>query len=67
MPRDGGAALKSKKKKKKKQTNKQRLVLLFLLFAFLGPHLQRMEVPWLGVQSELQLPACTAATATPDP
>ena len=26
-----------------------------------------MEVPRLGVESELQLPAYTAATATPDP
>ena len=25
-----------------------------------------MEVPRLGVESELQLPACTTATATPD-
>ena len=33
---------------------------------FLGPHPQYMEVPSLGVQSELQLPAYTTATATPD-
>ena len=26
-----------------------------------------MEVPGLGVESELQLPACATATATPDP
>ena len=26
-------------------------------FVFLGPHLQHMEVPKLGVKSELQLPA----------
>ena len=26
-----------------------------------------MEVPRLGVESELQLPAYTTATATPDP
>ena len=38
-----------------------------LFFVFLGPHLQPMEVPRLGVESELQLPACTTATATPDP
>ena len=31
---------------------------------FLGPHLQHMEVPRLGVESELQLPAYTTATAT---
>ena len=35
-------------------------------FFFLGPHLWHMEVPRLGVQSELQLPAYTTATATPD-
>ena len=35
-------------------------------FAFLGPHLWHMEVPRLGVESELQLPAYTAATATSD-
>ena len=38
-----------------------------LLFLFLGPHLRHMEVPRLGVQSELQLPAYTTATATQDP
>ena len=31
------------------------------------PDLQHMEVPRLGAESELQLPACTTATATPDP
>ena len=45
------------------------LVFHFLFFVgffvFSGP--QPMEVPRLGVQSELQLPAYTAATATPDP
>ena len=32
------------------------VVLLFalsFLFVFLGPHLQHMEIPWLGVQLEL--------------
>ena len=29
--------------------------------------MQPMEVPWLGVESELQLLAYAAATATPDP
>ena len=37
------------------------------IFVFLGPHLRHMEVPRLGVQSELQLPAYATATATPDP
>ena len=33
---------------------------------FLGPHLKHMKVPRLGVESELQLPAYTTATATRD-
>ena len=36
-------------------------------FCFLGPHLQHMEVPGLGVKSDLQPPAHTTATATRDP
>ena len=39
---------------------------LIILFWFLGLHLWHMEVPRLGVKSELQLPAYTTATATPD-
>ena len=39
----------------------------FFFFAFSGPHQQHMEVPRLGVQSELQLPAYTTTTATRDP
>ena len=40
----------------------------FFVFVFccLGPHPRHMEVPRLGVESELQLPACVTATATPD-
>jgi len=34
---------------------------------FLRLHLQHMDVPRLGVQSELLLPAYTRATAMPDP
>ena len=37
------------------------------IFFFLGPHLWHMEVPALGVESELQLPDYTTATATWDP
>ena len=33
------------------------------IFFFLGPYLQHMEVPGPGVESELQLPAYTTATA----
>ena len=43
------------------------LFYFILFFGFLGPHLRHMEVPRLGVESELQLPAYTTATATPDP
>ena len=40
---------------------------LFLLFyfLFLGPHLQHIEVPRLGVKSELQLPAYTTQPQHP--
>ena len=42
---------------------------LLFIFVFLGPHLWHMEVPRLGVKSELQPPAYAIATATamPDP
>ena len=38
-----------------------------LFFFFLGLHPWHMEVPRLGIESELQLSAYTTATATPDP
>ena len=38
----------------------------FFFFCFLEPPLQHMEVPRLGVESELQLLVYTTATATPD-
>ena len=37
------------------------------LFVFLGPHLRHMEVPRLGMESELQPLAYATATATKDP
>ena len=40
--------------------------ILVLLFCFLGPHTRHIEVRSLGVKSELQLPAYTTDTATPD-
>ena len=40
---------------------------VYFTFAFLGPQSQHMEVPGLGVESELQLLAHTTATAIPDP
>ena len=36
-------------------------------FAFSGPHIWHTEVPKLGVESELKLPAYTTATASRDP
>ena len=41
-------------------------VCLFVFLSFLGPLLRHMEVPRLGVKSELWLPASTRATATWD-
>ena len=43
-------------------------LFIFILYIFiLGPHPWHMEVPRLGIQSELQLPAYITATAMPDP
>ena len=39
----------------------------FVFFLFLGPYLQHMEVPRLGVELKIHLPAYTTATATWDP
>ena len=39
----------------------------FFFFNFLGPHSRHMEVPRLGVKSELQLQAYATATETWDP
>ena len=46
-----------------------RIARFFVLFCycFLGRHLRHMEVPRLGAESDLQLPAYTIATATHDP
>ena len=43
------------------------LCIYLFIFDFLGLHLRHMEVPRLGVESELHLPAYTTATAMPDP
>ena len=40
---------------------------LSFFYCFLRPYPQHMEVPKLGVQLELQLPAYITATARPDP
>ena len=42
-------------------------IYLFLFFVFLGPHSKYMDVPRLGVEWELELPAYTTATAMRDP
>ena len=47
--------------------NISQLFFCFVLFCFLGLHLWHTEVPWLGVESELQLPAYSTATVTRDP
>ena len=39
---------------------------IHLCICFLGPHLRHMDIPRPGVESELQLPAYTTATATRD-
>ena len=41
--------------------------LFFFFFVLLGLHPWHMEVPRLGFELELQLPAYTTATAMPDP
>ena len=48
-------------------SKKAGLFSLLFFFCFLGPHPRHMEAPILGVESELQLPACSIATATLDP
>ena len=42
-------------------------LFLFIYFCCLGPHPEHMEVPRLGVESALQLPAYATATALQDP
>ena len=41
--------------------------IYIFFFSFLQLHLQHMEVPRLGVKSELQLQSCATAMAIPDP
>ena len=42
-------------------------LLRVFFFFFLRLHLQHLEVPRLGAESELQLPAYSTATAMPNP
>ena len=68
--RDGARLLpKQSRDKSILQRRKQRLrevKLIFFSAFFLGLHPLHLEVPRLGVESELQLPAYARATATPD-
>ena len=48
-------------------TAKATWLLIYLFLFFLGPQVWHMEVPRLGVESELQLPAYATATAILDP
>ena len=41
-------------------------IIIIIIICFLGLHPWQMEVPRLGVESELQLPAYSTATAGPD-
>ena len=59
--------IKNEKGKKVEKRNDTYLAGTFFLLLFLGLFLWHMEVPRLGVQSELQLPAYATATAVPDP
>ena len=43
------------------------LMMMIIFLNFSGLHLQHTDVPILGAESELQLPAYTTATATQDP
>ena len=44
-----------------------KMLTVFFFVGFLGPHLWHMEVLRLGVELELQLPACAAARAVREP
>ena len=76
-PAEGPSAQQSQARVKREQVRgemrKKEIIPFFLSFFFFflvcfsGPHLRHMEVPRLGVESELQLPAYTTATATRDP
>ena len=41
-------------------------IIIIIIICFLGPYPWHMEVPRLGVESELQLPTYTTATAMQD-
>ena len=43
------------------------IIIIIIIIFLLGPHTQHMEVPRLGIKSELQLLVYTTAAAMPDP
>ena len=49
------------------QGNSRNFFLFFFFFCFVGPHWRHMQVPRLGIESELQRPTYARATDTPDP
>ena len=49
------------------EVSKEELFIYLFIHSFLGLRLRHMEVPRLGVELELQLPAYATATATQDP
>ena len=60
-------AKKKEKKERKHSTWNHFIPGQFFFLVFLGPRLWHMEVPRLGVKSELHLLAWGTATSTPDP
>ena len=70
-----GATIKKIKERKRRKTKEMKITLersledgtrlrFFFFLVFLGPQPWHLEVPRLGVEAELQLPAYTTATAT---
>ena len=53
----------NKEAKGENKTLKDSALFFFFFFCILGPQEQHMEVPRLGIKSELQLLAYTTATA----
>ena len=58
--------IKSYTKRRKGALSQPQCFVCLFVFVVLGPHLCHVEVPRLGVELELQLPAYTTATATLD-
>ena len=43
------------------------IIIIIIILSFLGLHQWQMEIPRLGVKSEVWPPAYTSTTAMPDP